>query len=375
MKAISKIALLGILLLNTPLVYGATTAELQAQIAALLAQVQALQAQLQASSTTYLAKEILALNFNMRLGSTDASTNGEVTKLQQFLAQDKTIYPEALVTGYFGPKTEAAVKRFQSQNGISPVGIVGPQTREAIGRVTTPVTPPPTPPTTPPPTPTPAPTPAAAPSLGAITLSPSSGMVGDTVTITGSGFTATGNDIHFGIGGVKNIASINNGTMITFQVPSGVSRCDLVVAGAVICSDPKEPVAPGNYIVYVSNANGTTATTTFTVTSGTNYPAIISVSPDRGRTGETITITGTGLNLTDNEVHLGIGGVKVNTLRRVKGTLLNFTVPSIINDCDFSTGLPPCSGKYYSVGAGSYALYIVNPNGKTNSVTFTVTSY
>ena len=52
----------------------------------------------------------------------------EVTKLQTFLSGNRAIYPEGLVTGYFGPLTKAAVMRFQTAYGISAVGRVGPQT-------------------------------------------------------------------------------------------------------------------------------------------------------------------------------------------------------------------------------------------------------
>ncbi|MDO8600418.1 MAG: peptidoglycan-binding domain-containing protein, partial [bacterium] len=59
---------------------------------------------------------------------------------------DATVYPEKIVSGYFGPKTLAAVKRFQKKYGISPVsGIVGPLTRaklaELYGGAVTPATP------------------------------------------------------------------------------------------------------------------------------------------------------------------------------------------------------------------------------------------
>ena len=37
------------------------------------------------------------------------ATGGNVTSLQQFLAADASIYPEGLVTGYFGSLTRAAV--------------------------------------------------------------------------------------------------------------------------------------------------------------------------------------------------------------------------------------------------------------------------
>ena len=59
-------------------------------------------------------------------------SGSDVTDLQTFLAQDRTIYPQGLVTGYFGPLTKSAVSNFQSRNGISTVGRVGPITLAAI---------------------------------------------------------------------------------------------------------------------------------------------------------------------------------------------------------------------------------------------------
>ena len=56
----------------------------------------------------------------------------DVSDLQTFLAKDATIYPQGLVTGYFGFLTKAAVSNFQVRNGISAVGRVGPITLSAI---------------------------------------------------------------------------------------------------------------------------------------------------------------------------------------------------------------------------------------------------
>jgi|CXWL01.1.fsa_nt_gi peptidoglycan hydrolase-like protein with peptidoglycan-binding domain len=70
-------------------------------------------------------------------------TNSDVTSLQTFLAADTTIYPEGIVSGYFGALTAAAVSRFQSANGLAAVGRVGPQTlgliNSRMGGGTTPV--------------------------------------------------------------------------------------------------------------------------------------------------------------------------------------------------------------------------------------------
>src|SRR3989338_1775518 len=62
--------------------------------------------------------------------------NGEdVRMLQEALATDPDIYPEGDTSGFFGPLTERAVKRFQERFGLEQVGNVGPQTREHINYI------------------------------------------------------------------------------------------------------------------------------------------------------------------------------------------------------------------------------------------------
>ena len=61
--------------------------------------------------------------------------NDEVMKLQELLAQDPTIYPEGTVSGFYGPKTTAAVKKFQAKYGLPAVGRVGPATLAKLNDV------------------------------------------------------------------------------------------------------------------------------------------------------------------------------------------------------------------------------------------------
>ncbi len=56
----------------------------------------------------------------------------DVSSLQTFLATDATVYPQGLITGYFGTLTQAAVAKWQTKNGIPSVGRVGPATLAAI---------------------------------------------------------------------------------------------------------------------------------------------------------------------------------------------------------------------------------------------------
>lgn len=66
--------------------------------------------------------------------------NAEVTELQTYLAKNASMYPEGLITGYFGQLTKAAVERFQTSQGIvsqgtpatTGYGRVGPQTMARI---------------------------------------------------------------------------------------------------------------------------------------------------------------------------------------------------------------------------------------------------
>ena len=78
-----------------------------------------------------------AFTSTLAIDVTDTDTNGEVSRLQTILAKDKEIYPEGLVTGFYGPATDRAVKRFQIANNIVTVssgtyGVVGPATKKAL---------------------------------------------------------------------------------------------------------------------------------------------------------------------------------------------------------------------------------------------------
>ena len=73
----------------------------------------------------------VALTKTLKFGS----ENSEVKSLQQALAQDKTIYPEGKATGYYGPATRNAIKRFQKKYGIEQTGNVGPLTRKKLNEI------------------------------------------------------------------------------------------------------------------------------------------------------------------------------------------------------------------------------------------------
>ncbi len=117
----------GLLLLTFPLVTSADQiSDLQAQVQTLLAQIIALQRHSSGSSVTSTGPGIcLALTFSGSVGAIDARTGGEVSLLQSFLQISPT-------TGYFGPKTKAALQAWQSAHGVLSTGYVGPLTRAAM---------------------------------------------------------------------------------------------------------------------------------------------------------------------------------------------------------------------------------------------------
>jgi len=131
-KKLIAIALAGIFALSIVAPAKADTlSDLQAQITALMAQIAALQGQ---QSTG-----MVCFNTDLKLGM----KSDDVKNLQIKLGVTPT-------SGYFGPITKAAVKAFQTTNGIISTGYVGPLTRAALNTkyCTPPVTTPTTAPTT-----------------------------------------------------------------------------------------------------------------------------------------------------------------------------------------------------------------------------------
>ncbi len=70
----------------------------------------------------------LTLTRQLQIGKSGA----DVTALQTFLAQDRVIYPQGKVTGYFGFLTKSAVSNFQDRNNLTADGISGARTNAVI---------------------------------------------------------------------------------------------------------------------------------------------------------------------------------------------------------------------------------------------------
>jgi len=56
------------------------------------------------------------------------ATNEDIAKIQRLLASDPEIYPYGVDSGFFGPKTQEAIRNLQKRFDLDPVGVIGPAT-------------------------------------------------------------------------------------------------------------------------------------------------------------------------------------------------------------------------------------------------------
>lgn len=118
---------------------------LQEQITALRLQITELKSELTDTKKNLEKVEITleetSIVFTKNLSRGDQ--NDDVRKLQEFFKKDPAIYPEGLVTSFFGELTEKAVQRFQKKEGIvnsgsgatTGFGHVGPKTRARLNEL------------------------------------------------------------------------------------------------------------------------------------------------------------------------------------------------------------------------------------------------
>lgn len=90
-----------------------------------------IKARLELQQTVKEIKETLQISRELEPGI----KNEEVKLLQELLATDPEIYPEGLVTGYYGPLTTKAVKRFQEKANLEAGGKVDSKTLSRINEI------------------------------------------------------------------------------------------------------------------------------------------------------------------------------------------------------------------------------------------------
>ena len=68
-------------------------------------------------------------------GLRQGSTGDDVKAIQEALASDPSIYPSGLKTGFFGPMTVDAIKKFQAKNGLAVTGEINQETKAALDTI------------------------------------------------------------------------------------------------------------------------------------------------------------------------------------------------------------------------------------------------
>lgn len=97
------------------------------------------------TSTSAASPLCVVLTQNLGPGMQDASSTssyGDIARLQAFLAQTPSVYPEGIINGSYGPATQRAVQRWQKLHGVitfgSPsttgYGAVGARTRALMAQ-------------------------------------------------------------------------------------------------------------------------------------------------------------------------------------------------------------------------------------------------
>jgi len=198
-------------------------------------------------------------------------------------------------------------------------------------------------------------------------VSPTSGQIGSVVTLLGSNFSLQNNTILFGDVEIPNVTSSQNGTLISFAVPSvAAPNCQ----PGMMCAQSMRAVSPGTYDISVQTAYGTSNIFAFSVTPApASQPTISSLSPASGAVGSPVTIYGTGF-LPTNTVLFDGGPVGESTVAR-NGTAITFTVPNSVGaDCQPGQACPMYARL---ITNGPNTVSVRNTNGTSNSVNFNVT--
>ncbi len=162
----------------------------------------------------------------------------------------------------------------------------------------------------------------------------------------------------------------------------------------VVTIDIGEPDEPGAIVSYIIDLEekkvfGSTRIprkpAPLTMIKG--LPTVTAIQPDDGTIGTKVVITGTGFTAKDNNAAFRLypedsnNSFKlgyINYLKSYDGKTIEFVIPELLGACAFP--LPetipvtvcPMIGLLFKPGTQTYPLFVVNQNGTSNSVNFTV---
>lgn len=173
-----------------------------------------------------------------------------------------------------------------------------------------------------------------------ITLSPTSGVAGSTTTVTGTGF----------VSGATITIKIDSTTLTTTPASIVASSSGGFSASITIPST----TSSGDHTISASDTTGKTATATFSVlVSGT-----ITLSPNVGNSGASVTVTGSNFN-TNSAVTIKFDSTALTTNPATVTTTSSGTFTATIT-------IP------VTASAGSHTITATDASGRIGSATFTV---
>ncbi|MFZ2521876.1 MAG: peptidoglycan-binding domain-containing protein [Minisyncoccia bacterium] len=136
-KTIVSALIAGVMVLSPILAMAQTSTS--TQVSSMLAQIEALKVQIQALQSAQAQLQTAQMNIKSTLGLIRNLKQGmsgdDVRALQAILASDSSIYPEGVISGFYGRLTAEAVKKFQKKNGFESVGNVGPKTLKRLNEM------------------------------------------------------------------------------------------------------------------------------------------------------------------------------------------------------------------------------------------------
>ncbi|MBU6214283.1 peptidoglycan-binding protein [Patescibacteria group bacterium] len=135
-------------------------------------------------------------------------------------------------------------------------------------------------------------------------------------------------------------------------------------------ANPNDP----NYYYY-QYLRGTGEFGAGSVAPSSTAPVISSISPALGAVGTMVTLSGSGFTATGNKIKFGNLGIESNpayNLNSADGKTLSFTIPSS-NYVPCWNTFPRCMTTLgVMIASGTYPVSVINANGTSNSVTFTL---
>ena len=192
--------------------------------------------------------------------------------------------------------------------------------------------------------------------LNAGPIVPSAAMVGDQITVQGTGFTPTENRVRFvraanpAMRGVTVELATSDGSSLSLPVPASVCAiCPTALPCPALCF----PIEPGEYLLAVTNANGLSNSAGFLVSSATG--------PIGAWGGQNI-----GVRVTDTEIE-------------IEGSCFSGLVPQALatdqqGNFNLAGSYTPLVGPVRQGHQGIPAQFTGTVNGNTMTLTITVNS-